>query len=156
MVQQPTPTTSTSTSYNYFHTGSPATIDLVFIPPSLQSTKCLISPSVSNSDHNSILLSLPVSPESTPRSFWSILRKLHKSPSTIPTLSHNGFSAVSPESKANLLSHFFSTCFNQSTTPLPDQTFTTPPLLTCPEKLLIKSSPSLSTFKYNLYDYLTN
>ena len=55
VVHQPT---------HYSHSGSPSTIDLVFVPSFLQSSECQIFPPVSNSDHNSLMLSIPLCSES--------------------------------------------------------------------------------------------
>lgn len=44
---------------HYSHTGIPSTIDLVYIPSNLHPTHCEVLP-VPNSDHNSILFSVPL------------------------------------------------------------------------------------------------
>ncbi len=52
------------------------------------------------------------------KSFWKTVKKLNKSPCSIPTLFHSGVSASRDMDKANLLNAFFSTCFNTSHPPL--------------------------------------
>ena len=53
---------------HYSHSGTPSTIDLVFVPDNIQPSSCVVSPPVSNSDHNFILFALPLSPNPTPLS----------------------------------------------------------------------------------------
>ena len=47
-------------------TGTPFLIDLVFVPSSFSSYSCNVLPPISNSDHHSILLSLPLTATSSP------------------------------------------------------------------------------------------
>jgi len=50
--------------------------------------------------------------------FWKTVKKLSKSGSSIPSLSHNGVTVSDDKDKANLLNSFFATCFNTSHPPL--------------------------------------
>ena len=71
---------------------------------------------------------------STPRHFWSSVKKLHKKATSIPSLFDNN-SLV--HSEANVLNHYFSTCSNSSTPPLtPTSHFDSPPSSSCPLDLL--------------------
>ena len=66
------------------------------------------------------------------------MKKLNNSPSSIPTLLHNNYTASSDKEKGSLLNQFFSGCFNQSEPPLDtsdiDQMRVHPDL--CPPELL--------------------
>ena len=60
---------------HYSNSGSPSTIDLVFISTSFQLCPYSILPTVSSSDHNTILFSLPLKsislhPPTLPRHVW--------------------------------------------------------------------------------------
>ena len=61
---------------HYSLSGSPSIIDLVFVPSSSVSSSCSVLPPLSNSDHNSILFSLPLysstlpSPPTSSRCVW--------------------------------------------------------------------------------------
>ena len=58
------------------------------------------------------------------KKFWSTIRKIHPRPDpSSMILTHGSVSASSNSDKAALLNHFFSSCFNDSTTTL---TFSTP------------------------------
>ena len=52
------------------------------------------------------------------KKFWKTIKKLSKSASSIPSLSHSGVSVSDDKDKANLLNSFFTTCFNTSHPPL--------------------------------------
>ena len=51
---------------------------------------------------------------SNAKKFWSAMKKLNNSSSSIPTLLHNDSVASSDNEKASMLSQFFSRCFNRS------------------------------------------
>ena len=51
---------------------------------------------------------------SNAKKFWSTMKKLNNSPSSIPTLLHNNCTASSDKEKASMLNQFFSNCFNWS------------------------------------------
>ena len=54
------------------------------------------------------------------KKFWKTIKKLSKSSSSIPSLSHSGVNVSDDKDKANLLNSFFATCFNTSHPPLSD------------------------------------
>ena len=54
---------------------------------------------------------------SNTKKFWSAMKKLNNSSSSIPTLLHNNFTASSDKEKASMLNQFFSNCFNRSEPP---------------------------------------
>ena len=51
---------------HFSHTNTPSTIDLVFLPSNIDAPSCSILPSVSSSDHFSILFSLPIDSVNSP------------------------------------------------------------------------------------------
>ena len=70
-----------------------------------------------------------------PSKFWSFVKSLRKSTTSIPTLSSDGTPIESDLSKAQCLNEFFTSCFNSSAPPLsPIPPFS--PLLPCPDELL--------------------
>ncbi len=71
----------------------------------------------------------------TSRQFWSFVKKLRKSSSSIPPLSDSGSLVYSDSSKANLLNDFFCSCFNSSCPVLPS-THLGPAPSPCPPELL--------------------
>ena len=73
----------------------------------------------------------------TPHHFWSSVKKLRKKATSIPPLFDNNSPVHSDLPKANLLNHFFSTCFNSSTPPLTRTSHSdSPPSTSCPLDLL--------------------
>ena len=71
----------------------------------------------------------------TARQFWSFVKKLRKSSSSIPPLSDSGSLVYSDSSKANLLNDFFCSCFNSSC-PVLSSTDPGPTPSFCPSNLL--------------------
>ena len=55
---------------------------------------------------------------SNPKKFWKVVKYFTKNHSSIPTLSHDGTAAHLDDNKAEMLSDFFSTCFNTELSPL--------------------------------------
>ena len=92
---------------------------------------------------------------SNAKKFWSAMKKLNNSSSSIPTLLHNDSVASSDNEKASMLNQFFSRCFNRSEPPLntsdieqmrvhPDLC---PPDLLCSEEEIVEFLQALDTNK---------
>ena len=92
---------------------------------------------------------------SNAKKFWSTMKKLNNSSSSIPTLLHNNSTASSDKEKASMLNQFFSNCFNRSEPPLdtsdidqmrvhPDLC---PPELLCSEEEILELLQALDTNK---------
>ena len=70
-----------------------------------------------------------------PCHFWSTINKLHKINTSIPSLNYNSHSLTSPQSKAEVLNSFFSSCFNKSS----------PPPFSCPTRDSLYTKTELPT-----------
>ena len=92
---------------------------------------------------------------SNAKKFWSAMKKLNNSSSSIPTLLHNNSTASSDKEKASMLNQFFSNCFNRSEPPLdtsdieqmrvhPDLC---PPELLCSDEEILELLQALDTNK---------
>ena len=81
-----------------------------------------------------------LSTSSSPRSFWSAVERVRSKSISIPSLIQDGSAVTSSSDKANVLNQYFSSCFNNITTPLspsthpPDNTFS-PDYLCNPEDI---------------------
>ena len=69
------------------------------------------------------------------KKFWKTMKYLNKQQCSIPTLRHGDANVQTDTGKADLLNSFFSSCFNQSHSPLtPSESYQ--PSRGCPEELL--------------------
>ena len=98
---------------------------------------------------NSIYSSIKNQLSSSPDKFWSFVKSLRKSPSTVPPLFSNGSLLTSDSDKSHCLNSFFASCFNSSANPLnPIPPFSCPPLdhtFLCTEDTVLKLIMSLPT-----------